>query len=108
MSQEAKATSNFGSRYMGSLWSSFITLICAMAWCRGTQRPLCLILLPKASHKSCSLSDAYYGSGALALHGAKGDIKSEAVCPVAEKELGKASVDLESAYYASHVLKRAR
>ena len=55
-----------------------------------------------------SLSDAYYGSGALTLLGAEGDIKAEAVCPLAHTELGKASLDLESAYFASHVLKRAR
>ena len=56
----------------------------------------------------CSLSDAYYGSGALTLLGAEGDIKAEAICPLAEAELGKATLDMESAFFASHVLKRGR
>ncbi len=57
---------------------------------------------------TCSLSDAYYGSGALRLLGKEGDMKGALLCPLAESELGKATLDLPSAYFASHMLSRAR
>jgi len=61
-----------------------------------------------SSYLTCSLSDAYYGSGAMQLLGKEGDIKGAQLCPLAESELGKATLDLPSAYFASHMLSRAR
>ena len=56
----------------------------------------------------CSLSTAYYGSNALGLLGLDKDIDSAVLCPLAEKELEKDSLDLQSASLAAHVMKSAR
>ena len=56
----------------------------------------------------CSLPDAYYGTGALKLLGAEREIDGKVLCPLAESELAKPSLDLQSPYFAAHVLKHAR
>ena len=56
----------------------------------------------------CSLPDAYYGTGALELLGAEREIDGKVLCPLAESELAKPSLDLQSSYFAAHVLKHAR
>lgn len=44
----------------------------------------------------------------MRLLGKEGDMKGALLCPLAESELGKATLDLSSAYFASHMLSRAR
>jgi hypothetical protein len=56
----------------------------------------------------CSLSTAYYGSNALGLLGSDKAIDSAVLCPLAEEELEKDSLDLKLASLAAHVLKSAR
>ena len=51
-----------------------------------------------------SVKDAYFGSGALTLLGPLEKAQKSAVCRVASAQLASDSVDLETAYYASHIL----
>lgn len=53
---------------------------------------------------SRSAKDAYFGSGALKLLGPMEKAQTGALCRVASTQMATDSVDLETAFYASHIL----